>query len=86
MYLTNQEIEHAKSRKQAYKLYDRNGLSIAVSPNGRKHFRLRYWFEGGQRELSLGPFPQITLRMAREVTHTVRSLLERGFDPSDCGI
>jgi hypothetical protein len=65
MSLTVKQIENAKLRDKAYKLYDGNGLLVVVNPNGGKWFRLKYYFQGKEKQFSLGVFPEVTLKMAR---------------------
>ena len=82
MKLTNTAIKNAKGRDKPYKLFDGHGLYLLVNPNGRKGWRLKYRFNGKEKLLSLGPYPDITLAKARERRSEARSLLLDGFDPS----
>ena len=66
MPLTNTAIRNAKSGKKTCKLYDERGLYLEVSPNGGKWWRLKYRFGGKEKRLSLGVYPDVTLKMARE--------------------
>ena len=39
---------------------------LGISPAGRKLWRLKYRFDGKEKRLALGTYPQITLAEARE--------------------
>ena len=65
MPLTNTAIKNAKSREKAYRLFDERGLYIEISAQGGKWWRLKYSFEGREKRLSLGTYPDIGLKMAR---------------------
>ena len=51
-------------------------------PNGKKLWRLKYYYLGKEKRLSLGSYPTITLRNAREKRERARKLLDEGVDPS----
>jgi hypothetical protein len=42
------------------------GLLLVVRPNGSKWWRLRYTFQGREKMISLGIYPDVSLSMARE--------------------
>lgn len=44
---------------------DDRGLYLRVDPNGRKYWILRYWEQGKEHQISLGPYPLIGLKDAR---------------------
>ena len=83
MPLTNTAIRNAKSCKKTRKLYDERGLYLEVSPNGGKWWRLKYRYIGKEKRLSLGVYPDVTLKMARERRDESRKLLADGIDPSE---
>jgi integrase len=75
-------IENAKARNKQYKISDGDGLSLLVRPNGSKLWRFRYHFAGKEKMLSLGGFPSVSLKDARELTKRASETLESGIDPS----
>jgi integrase len=83
MPLTNTAIRNAKPGKKTCKLYDERGLYLEVSPNGGKWWRLKYRYIGKEKRLSLGVYPDVTLKMARERRDESRKLLADGIDPSE---
>jgi integrase len=81
--LTDTRIRNAKPAKKQYKLADSRGLFLLVSKNGGKWWRLRYRFDGREKMLSLGVFPETGLSQAREKRNEARKLIAAGIDPSD---
>jgi integrase len=64
-------------------MYDGHGLYLEVSPAGGKWFRLKYRFDGKEKRLSLGVYPEVGLKDARERREAARRLLANGVDPSE---
>ena len=83
MPLTNTTIRNAKPGEKTCKLYDERGLYLEVSPNGGKWWRLKYRYNGKEKRLSLGVYPDVSLKMARERRDESRKLLADGIDPSE---
>jgi hypothetical protein len=65
MPLTDTAVKAAKAAPKPYKLSDQDGLVLLVTPNGYKWWRLRYRFEGREKMLSLGVYPDVSLKEAR---------------------
>ena len=82
MPLTDVVIRSAKPTTKAIKLYDSGGLYLEVSPSGGKWWRLKYRFNGKENRISLGIYPETTLKAARDRRDTERKLLAEGIDPS----
>ena len=83
MALSNTAIINAKATEKAYKLYDIDGLFLQVTPNGGKWWRLKYRFDGKEKLLSLGTYPEISLSQARQRRDDARKLLATDIDPSE---
>lgn len=85
MALTNTEILHTKPQSKAFKLYDELGLFLQVTPSGGKWWRFKYRFDGKEKLLSFGTYPDVSLADAREKRDTARKLLasEPPIDPSE---
>jgi hypothetical protein len=64
-----------------YKLVDGRGLFLPVQPTGGKLWRYKYSFEGKEKLLSIGPYPDVPLATARERHQDARILLESDNDP-----
>jgi len=82
MALTDAAIKTAKSRDKAYKLADSGGLYIEIAPSGGKWWRYKYRFEGKEQRISLGTYPDISLKEARDRHAEERKKLSNGINPS----
>ena len=80
--LTDVQIRAAEPREKAFKLYDAKGLLLIVNPTGSKWWRFKYYFQGKERSISLGVYPTISLKEARDRRANARRLLGAGKDPS----
>ena len=60
---------------------DGDGLHLHVRATGEASWVLRYRLHGSQRDLSLGGFPQVSLKAAREAAAAARALVKLGKDP-----
>lgn len=65
------------------KLSDGAGLVLEARPTGAGWWRLRYWRDSREGMLSLGTYPETSLRDAREKRDAARKLLAAGGDPSE---
>jgi len=83
MALSDVKVRTAKPEAKAYKLTDGDGMVLLVHPNGSKYWRLRYRFDGREKMLALGIYPEVTLADARARRDEARKQLANGIDPSD---
>jgi len=83
MPLTNTEIRNAGSGAKALRLFDERGLYLEISPAGGKWWRFKYRFRGKEKRLSLGVYPDVSLKEARDRRDESRKLLTNGVDPSE---
>ena len=66
------------------RLFDERGLYLEVSPAGGKWWRLKYRFGGKEKRLSLGVYPDVSLKDARDRRDDARKLIGRlASIPSD---
>ncbi|WUR14727.1 integrase arm-type DNA-binding domain-containing protein [[Empedobacter] haloabium] len=82
MPLTDITIRTAKPGPKPAKLFDERGLFLLVTPAGGKWWRLKYRFEGKEKLLSLGVYPDVSLKDARERRDSARKQIADGIDPS----
>jgi len=79
--LTQFAIQKARPAERSYKLADGNGLFLLVQPNGKKHWRFRYFFAQKENMLAFGSYPEVPLAQARRKRDQARGLLADGIDP-----
>ncbi|HEV2682367.1 MAG TPA: integrase arm-type DNA-binding domain-containing protein [Rhodanobacter sp.] len=82
MPLTDNAIRKVKPASTTLKLSDGRGLHLEVSPAGGKWWRYRYRFASVPKQLSLGTYPTVSLKDARERLEDARKVLGSGIDPS----
>jgi len=80
--LSNTKIKQAKQRDKQYKIYDAKGLFIIVTPKGGKWWRFKYTLGEKEKTISLGTYPEVSLKQARERRDDARQGLSVGIDPS----
>lgn len=83
MALTDAAVKNAKPTDKPRKLADEKGLFLLLTPGGGKWWRLKYRMDGKEKLLSLGIYPDVGLKEARERRDEARKLLADGVDPSD---
>lgn len=83
MALTDIKVRTAKPTDKQYKLTDGSGMHLLVHPNGSKYWRLQYRFDGKQKMLALGVYPDVSLADARTRRDEARKLLANSIDPGD---
>jgi integrase len=82
MALTDLQVKKAQAKDKTYKLVDGLGLYLQVTKNGGKWWRFKYLFEGKEKLLSFGVYPDITLAEARNRRQDARTLVAKGINPS----
>lgn len=82
MALSDASIRAAKSQDKPYKITDGYGLFLLISPSGGKLWRFKYRFNGAEKLLALGVYPEISLKQARERHKQAKTLLANGIDPN----
>ena len=79
--LTDTEIRRSKPADRPYKLSDGGGLHLLIKPAGGKLWRLKYRFDGAEKLMSFGRYPEVSLADARERRDAARKRLASGIDP-----
>ena len=83
MFLNDVAIRAAKPGPKPVKLSDERGLFLLMQSSGGKLWRLKYRIAGKEKKLSLGRYPDVALRDAREGGAEARKLIAAGIDPSE---
>lgn len=82
MSLSATAVLNAKPRPKSYKLADERGLYLLVTTKGQKYWRLKYRFEGKEKKLAFGVYPDVTLADARGKRDAARRIIAAGEDPA----
>ncbi|NAW59663.1 MULTISPECIES: tyrosine-type recombinase/integrase [unclassified Vibrio] len=72
---------HRKPRDKQDVFSDRDGLYIRVSPTGKVAFFIRYRYNGKADQLTIGCYPEMSLKEARDRNIEYRAGLRDGIDP-----
>lgn len=80
--LNDKQIKALKPKEKVFSLVDGLGLSIQVEPSGSKLWRFRFTFEGKQKLMSLGKYPDVSLLQARDRLQESRKLVASGINPT----
>jgi integrase len=79
--LSETKVRTAKPKQGEYKLFDGGGLYLLVTPSGGKLWNFKYRFNGKEKKLSLGPYPEVSLADARTKKEDARRQIVNGIDP-----
>ena len=79
---TDAAIRNAKPESKPYKMTAGQGMFLLVNPNGSKLWRLKYRYDGKEKTLSFGAYPDVSLSQARLKREQARQQLAGGIDPS----
>lgn len=82
MPLTETKLRALKSKDKPYKVADQRGLYIEVTPSGGKLWRFRYRVGKTEKKLSIGRYPEISLKEARDAAYEARHTVASGGDPA----
>lgn len=84
MKLTDAGIKGLKPLEKQKDYSDGGGLNLRVKANGTKQWLYRYRrpHTGLSNSISLGLYPQVSLKQARSERQALRDQLDKGIDPS----
>jgi integrase len=83
MPLSDTKLRSLKAKDKPYKVADGDGLFAQVAASGSVLWRWKYRFDGREKLLALGRYPEVGLAAARERRNEARRILAAGRDPSD---
>lgn len=81
MALSDTAIKKARAADKVQKLSDGGGLYLHIATTGGKLWRWAYRFEGKQKTMTFGSYPDVGLSQARERCQEARKMLALGTDP-----
>ncbi|HRZ07687.1 MAG TPA: tyrosine-type recombinase/integrase [Candidatus Competibacteraceae bacterium] len=82
MAMTDTQLKALKPRAKSYILTDSDGLYVEVIPTGGICWRYRYRLHGKQEKVSLGRYPDLTLKAARQKRAELAALVAQGQSPA----
>jgi integrase len=80
--LTDKKVAAAKPKAKPYPLADGGGLYIEVLLSGSKVWRYSYGFNGKRTKVTIGPYPAIGIKAARDAHEALRATLATGINPA----
>jgi hypothetical protein len=81
MPLKDMEIRTLKAGDRIYKRTDERGLYLEVRPNGSKLWRFKYSYNGKDKWIAFGSYPEVGLADARRMRDAARRKVQAGTDP-----
>jgi integrase len=79
--LTEARCKAAKATDSVYYLNDGSGLRLRVRPDGSRSWLLRFFIQGKESTQSLGPYPQVSLQIARAKAAEAKQIVREGMNP-----
>ncbi len=82
--LTDQSCKKATcpGDKARLRVSDAGGLYLEVAPNASKRWFWKFRFDGKEKRLALGSYPEVTLKDARTARDDARKIHQQGIDPA----
>ena len=77
MPLTDTECRKAQPKDKQYRLSDLHGLSLIITTKGQKYWNVRVTVHGERKSESLGPYPDLSLKKARELAYELKHRFSR---------
>ncbi len=81
MALSDLTVRKATATGKDRSIADFDGLYLFVPVQGRKAWHFRYYYVGKRERFSLGTYPEVSLREARDLRDEARALLAKGINP-----
>jgi hypothetical protein len=75
------KLRALKPKEKSCRIADEKGLYVQVSLAGTCLFRFKYRFDGKEKLLSFGQYPDISLSQARELSDNTRKIIAQGLGP-----
>lgn len=72
----------SKGATKPRKLFDERGLYLLLTPAGTALWRFKFVFEGVEKLIGLGSYPDMSLKVAREKRDAARIQVANGINPS----
>lgn len=82
MALTDIKIKNSKTKKKSYNRYDSDGLYLHMLHSGGKVWCYKYTYNQKEKLFTIGKYPAISLKTARELRAKAYLLLKQDIDPA----
>lgn len=82
MALTDTALKALRPKAKPYTVDDEKGLYVEVFSTGGVVWRYRYWLNRKQEKLTLGKYPDLTLKNARKKRDEAAQLVAMGTSPA----
>ena len=81
--LTDKQCKNAScpAGKARVRLADAGGLYLEAAPSGSRRWFWKFYFDGKEKRLALGGYPDVGLKEARAARDEARKQQQRGADP-----
>ena len=83
MPLTATKLRAIKPSSKTKKVFDGKGMYLEVSPKGGTWWRLKYRIDGKEKRISLGVYPEVSLKEARSRRDVARTQIANGIASSE---
>ena len=81
MSLSHTAVSNAKPKENVYKLFDGGGLHLQIKPSGYKCWKYDYRIDKTRGTYTIGQYPDISLKLAREQHREAREYVAKGIHP-----
>jgi len=81
MPTTDTAIKNAKPKDKPYKMSDSGGLYLLIKPSGYKTWKYDFRLDGTRGSYTIGKYPDISLKLARDEHRKARELVAQGVNP-----
>jgi integrase len=82
MALTDAQIRALEVPAKRMQMADGNGLSLDILPTGKKSWLYRYRINGAYGRVTLGRYPDLSLKAARRKRDELAGMVATGHDPA----
>jgi len=79
--LTEKQIKAFTPQDKPYVVRDDRNLYLEIHPGGGKYWRIRVWENGREIRRSLGVYPDVSLKKARQKRDEIKIQFSRGANP-----
>jgi integrase len=86
MSLTDAAVKNAKPEDKARKLSDGGGLYLLIKPTGYKSWKYDFRLDSTRGSHTIGNYPDISLKLARQEHREARELVAMGINPKQIKI